>query len=123
MSELIVTEAGETFDNLILGTSIPILTENVIVVAGAGALNRGTILGKVTASNKYNICDSTKTDGTQTAVCILSESITATTDTVATVYRTGQFNRGKLIVAATDTVLNHEEELRKNSIFLTKMEG
>ena len=69
-----------------------------IVASGEGVLAEGTILGKVTASGKYAAYDNAASDGTQTAVGILSETVDATSADVSThMYVKGQFVEAELV--------------------------
>lgn len=51
--------------------------EPVTVVSGAGVLDIGTVLGKITASGKYKAAAADAVDGSQTAVAVLAEKIDA----------------------------------------------
>lgn len=117
------TIAGVTYDELIGGPELPLMTKNVTVVSGSGALTRGAILGKITASGKYEMVQlAAGTTGSQIADCILAADVdAASADAVATVYVSGRFNREKLIVRSTDTVELHEDELRDKNIYLTSL--
>lgn len=50
----------------------------ITIVSGAGKLVPGTVLGKITASGKYQPSPNTGSDGSQTAVAILVDSVDAT---------------------------------------------
>lgn len=50
--------------------------ETVTIVSGQN-LKAGAVLGKVTASGKYAAYDSTKSDGTQTAIAVLYADVDA----------------------------------------------
>lgn len=52
--------------------------DNIVVASGAGKLEAGTILAKVTASGKYVAAAATGSDGTQTAVAVLFRGVDAT---------------------------------------------
>lgn len=114
---------GVSYDELLGGPELPVLTKNVTIVSGAGKLVRGTVLGRITASGKYQTVQlSTSTDGSQIADCVLTGAVDASSaDVVATVYVSGRFNREKLTVLATDTVAKHEDELRDKNIYLTSL--
>lgn len=115
------TVPGQTFDELIGGTEVAILTANITLLAG-GNYKRGSVLGKITESGKYKLVDKAATDGSQIADVILADDADATAaDTVATSYVSGIFNREKLTVADNDTISGHEEELRDKNIYLTKL--
>ncbi|WP_296813857.1 hypothetical protein [uncultured Megasphaera sp.] len=113
MAELITTTAGVHYDDLIGGTNVSIVTQNV-AVSGA-TLARGALL--------------TVTDGTAvatakgaTANAILATPVVAE-DTVATVYVKGQFNRESIVIADGDDINSHEAELRNVGIYLTSLKG
>lgn len=71
----------------------------------AGDLKIGTILGKVTATGKYNVAVQTAVDGSAVAAGILMQDITvaATTDTKVLVMFRGpaSVSKGGLILGAT----------------------
>lgn len=78
--------------------------------SGTAADGKMVILGTTAASNEV-----------LTANCILADDVTIGTakDVVAAAYRTGHFNRNKLIVAKNYTIsATDEEELRKGGILL-----
>lgn len=52
--------------------------ERIVIVSGAGVLNAGTVLGKITASGKYKAYSDAASDGSQTAAGILYASVDAT---------------------------------------------
>ena len=92
-------------------------------------LKRGTVLALSDADNKVVVLGTSpkkfgegaaeKTE-TLTANCILSDDVTVgTKDCTVVAYRTGHFNRNKLIVADGYTLAHlDEEELRKVGILL-----
>ncbi len=104
-----VTETGISFEELIGGHEITALEKNISITSGT-ALARGSVL---TATGAL----AGKGD---TASYVLALDVSET-DTVATVYTSGMFNREKLIVAAEDTVDSHEAELRDVNIYLTSL--
>lgn len=119
---------GVHYDELIGGTAVPVITKNVTLKGVTAEYARGTVLSLV--SGKYEICDTTGTgdDGTdpnpaKAASAILAQAVKLTgTDTVATVYTAGMFNREKLVVKnSSDTIEAHEEELRAVGIYLTSV--
>lgn len=115
------TVDGQTFDELIGGTEVAILTANITLLAG-GNYKRGSVLGKITESGKYKLVDKAATDGSQIADMILSDNADAiAADTIATAYVSGIFNREKLTVANGDSIDGHEDELRGKNIYLTKL--
>ncbi len=123
MAELASKFDGVTYDEIIGGTAVAVMTANVTIASLSAAVSykRGTLLGVVTASGKYAVVDSAATTGEQVASVVLAQDIeVGTEDVVATVYTRGIFNREKLIVKAeADSASSHEEELRKVGIYLT----
>ena len=119
---------GIHYDELIGGTAVPVITKNVTLKGVTAEYARGTVLSLV--GGKYEICDTTGTgDGgiepnpAKAASAILAQAVKLTgTDTVATVYTAGMFNREKLVVKnSSDTIEAHEEELRAVGIYLTSV--
>ena len=91
----------------------------------AKTLKRGTVLalsGGTAGDGKLVVLGTTaKENETLTANCILADDVEVgtTADKDATAYRTGNFNRNKLIVAGGYTLkATDEEELRKCGIIL-----
>lgn len=126
MAELVSKFDGVTYDELIGGTAVAVMTANVTIakLSAAATYKRGTLLGVVTASGKYAIVDSAASTGEKVASVVLAKDIEVGTsdDVVATVYTRGIFNREKLIVKAeSDSASAHEEELRKVGIYLTSV--
>ncbi|WP_425057626.1 hypothetical protein SCACP_21430 [Sporomusa carbonis] len=122
MAELVNTVDTYEYDGLIAGTDPAIFTANEIIATGTGVLPRGRVLGKVTATGKLVSVDSTKTDGSEKPYAILAYPVDATSaDVVATVYKSGVFNREKLSFGGTDTASQHEDALRDLNIYLTSV--
>lgn len=126
MAELVSTMDGVTYDELIGGTAVAVMTANVTIakLSAAAAYKRGTLLGVVTASGKYAIVDSAASTGEKVASVVLAQNVAVGTDNdvVATVYTRGIFNREKLLVKdAGDNATKHEDELRKVGIYLTSL--
>lgn len=91
----------------------------------AKTLKRGTVLalsGGTAGDGKLVVLGTTAEENeTLTANCILADDVEVgtTADKDATAYRTGNFNRNKLIVADSYTLnATDEEELRKCGIIL-----
>lgn len=126
MAELASKFDGVTYDEIIGGTAVAVMTANVTIakLSAAATYKRGTLLGVVTASGKYAIVDSAASTGEKVASVVLAKDIEVGTadDVVATVYTRGIFNREKLVVKAeSDSASAHEEELRKVGIYLTSV--
>ncbi|MGJ0848268.1 head decoration protein [Tissierella praeacuta] len=107
------------YDNLFAGTNVPVLTKSVTLKSGQGVLKRGTVLGIVTNTGLAVPVDSSNTDGSEKADCILTDNIdTGNEDIVITAYSSGLFNRNALIFGGTDKAEKHETRLRELGIFL-----
>lgn len=78
--------------------------ESVTVVSGAGALVAGTVLGKITTGGKYTSYDDDNTDGSETAVGILTHAVDATSADVAAtlIVRLAEVTSAALIWAETN---------------------
>lgn len=107
------------YDNLLAG-DYPAVTDIRTIVSGQD-LSRGAVLGKVTASGKYTLCDSTAADGSESPVCILAEDCDASEgDVNAEVFLSGQFNEDQLTYGGTDDADTHRDALRDLNIYLKK---
>ncbi|WP_312908050.1 head decoration protein [Tissierella praeacuta] len=107
------------YDNLFAGINVPVLTKSVTLKSGQGVLKRGTVLGIVTDTGLAVPVDSSNTDGSEKADCILTDNIdTGDEDIVITAYSSGLFNRNALIFGGTDKAEKHETRLRELGIFL-----
>jgi hypothetical protein len=123
MEDLYSTIGTFERDNLCAGQDIPVLTKGITLAKGQGIINRGTVLGIITESGLLKPVDSSKTDGTQTANCILTDTVntgdsTATEDSTATAYISGLFNASALTFGGSDTYAKHQENLRSLGIYL-----
>ena len=111
---------SETYtpQNLIAG-DYPLVTD--IVTIDAGNLAIGSVLGKITATGKYVLCDTESEDGSEAPQCVLSEAADATDDEVnAVVYLSGMFDEAQLVFGGTDTADTHRAALRGKNIYLKK---
>lgn len=131
MKELNENVGSVEYDELInSGTpELDVCSVTVRGLASATVLKRGTVLALSDTDGKFAVLGTTpKTTGsgetakteTLTANCILADDAPiGTTDTTVNAYRTGHFNRNKLIVATGYTLKKaDEEELRKGGILL-----
>ena len=55
-----------------------VLSKTVVIAAGQGVLEAGTVLGKITASGKYGVYNNANVDGTETAKGLLKIKVDAT---------------------------------------------
>lgn len=112
--------SAETYipDQLIAG-NLKLVTDTITVVSGAGVLQRGTVLGKITASGKYTTALSASSDGSQTPVAILADYTDATSaDVSAPIYLMGEFNGAALTLGTGITLAAAKAALGPNGIFI-----
>lgn len=107
-------------DNLIVDTKISPLPKEILLKKNQGVLNRGTVLGRVSADGTCVPVDSTKVDGSQSPYCILCDKVDTekATDVVAVGYFTGVFDGESLSFGGDDNVETHEEALRQLNIHI-----
>ena len=83
-------------------------------LAGAPLL-RGTVLGRVTATDKYIPCVKTATDGSQVPAMVLAADTDASAaDVVAPAYDEGEIDAEKLILDASWTIQTLQAQLRQS---------
>lgn len=112
------TEGTYAPDKLIAGNAHLLVGRKVTIVSGQN-LTRGAVLGKITASGKYNLSLSGASDGSQTPDLILAENCDATSaDKVALAYARGDFNANALTLGTGHTVASITEGLRAKGITL-----
>lgn len=104
-------------DQLISGP-LQVVTDTGII-AKAGILKRGTILGKVKASGEYVLSKKSAEDGSEIPCAILVDDVNTTEDSVSGgVYLMGEFNQNRIIFDATWTLAELKDALRPFSVFL-----
>ena len=111
--------ATETYDKLLVGGSnYDALTKIGTVLTGQ-TLVRGSVLGIVTASGKYKLCDASASDGSEVPKFILvNDTDASAADAKATVYKTGVFNRQSLTWGTNGAPTGYETALHDIGIFL-----
>ncbi|GEB35300.1 head decoration protein [Brevibacillus parabrevis] len=120
MREQLVTRHVVSYDNLIAGAVMPVVTDTVVLAAGR-VYEKGAVLGMVTTSGKAVMVDSSKTDGSEKPYAVLAQTIDATlADTTAPVYLTGEFNMTKLSFGGTDDASKHKWSMRQIGMFLKR---
>jgi len=98
-------------DNLIAGSS-PIVTDSGNLITGQN-LARGSVVGRILASDKLTECDLAALDGSEVAVGILVHPIDATAaDKVCQIYTGGTFNSDEMTWHAS-----FDTEGKKNAAF------
>ena len=91
-----------TYDNLETGR-MPSATATRTMISGY-SLVRGAILGKITASGKYQEWDSGFVNGAQTPYAILAEDCDALAgDATCLIYTFGEFNEDELVYQTNET--------------------
>jgi hypothetical protein len=104
-------------DTLIAG-EFKIVTDTVTIGSGF-TLYRGTVLGLQTSSGNYIPCVKTATDGSQTPVAILADSIDTTAGaSTAGIYLTGEFDLNAMTIDVSWTGATIKAALRPSSIFV-----
>ncbi|EPV3838511.1 head decoration protein [Morganella morganii] len=112
-----VTHSVFNPDQLISGP-LQVVTDTGII-AKAGILKRGTILGMVTASGEYVISKKDANDGSEKPGAILVDDVDTTEGSVAGgLYLMGEFNQNRIIHDATWTAAELKSAMRQFSIFL-----
>ena len=109
--------------DLLLG-DYPVATRTVTIVSGAGALVRGTVIGKITSGGKYKTALSASSDGSQTPRYILAQDVDASAaDATALVYASGDFDSGKLTYGTGITAASAEAafEAANQPLFLKSL--
>ena len=106
-----------TPDNLIAGTAVNVVTENIFI--DTGNLKRGALLGRINATGKYVLSLSASIDGSEVPRAILAEDADATSADVITVgYLTGEFNTAAMTFGTGHTAASAKDALRDKGIFL-----
>jgi hypothetical protein len=127
MANLFSVMAEYDYDGLIASEQVPTVMVGVTLAAAQGVLQRGTLLGIVTATGLAVLCDSTKSDGSQNPQCILyatndTGTTGSTTDAPTTVpavaYASGIFNPAAIITVVGQSIFNFTTALRQLGIFL-----
>ncbi|GCD53043.1 MULTISPECIES: head decoration protein [Acetobacter] len=104
-------------DQLIAG-NLKLVTETVTFAEG-NTLQRGQVVGQVTATGKYIPCVKTATDGSQTPCGIVVDEVDASAaDATGAIYEMGEFNSNYMIFDASWTVDTLKPALRQFSIFV-----
>lgn len=104
-------------DQLISGP-LQVFTDTGII-AKAGILKRGTILGKVKDSGEYAPSKKGAEDGSEIPCAILVDDVNTTEDSVSGgVYLMGEFNQNRIIHDESWTAAELKDALRKFSVFL-----
>lgn len=106
-------------DNIFAATQVqPVTATAATVLSGEGVLARGSVMGRVSASGKLKLVNSSSDDGSQNPYGILADGVDATSaDATGVIFLTGEFNSDALVFGGTDTAATHEAEARKIGLF------
>lgn len=121
MSGSLVTPAqqAETFapDRLIAG-DFPIVTRSVTIAVNQ-TIQRGHLLGRITATGHHVISLAAASDGSQTPVAIAADNITTGGSTATTgVFETGEFDEAAVIYGTGHTAASVRGALTVRGIHL-----
>jgi hypothetical protein len=95
--------------------------DDIVIVAAGASLVAGSVLGRITASGKYKLCNSVAVDGSQVPRCVLAEAAAAAAvDVSASVYLSGDYDQNQLVFGGADTVATHRDGLRAMNIYPQK---
>lgn len=100
-----------TVDNLQAG-DYPVRSVDLALISGQN-LKRGTVLGKITASNKVTLSLAASSDGSEDVYGILAEDVDASSsDMNAIVYTTGDFNQAAMTFGSGHTADSTRDAFR-----------
>lgn len=109
--------ADNGYNNLITG-DYPLKGEEVTLESGQD-LNRGALLGKVTASGEYKLSASGAGDGSETPVAILADTTDASTAaTKCVAWIKGEFNYRAMTFGTGHTYENTKDALAQKGLIL-----
>ncbi len=109
-----------TPDGLVAGNAHLLTSRKITLITGQNLI-RGAVLGKITASGKYNLSLSAAADGSQTPDLVLAEDTDASAgDKVTIAYSRGDFIEQKLTIGTAHTADTIREGLRDKGIILVK---
>lgn len=111
---------SETFtpDRLIAGVTPPITKPDAVLISGQ-TLQRGALVGKITASGKLTLSLAAATDGSQIPYGILADYYDASAgDVTCAVYLSGVFNSNAITFGTGQTAAALYDTLRAQEIWL-----
>lgn len=104
--------------DLLIAGDHPIRTVEVTIISGQN-LQRGALLGKITASGKCNLSLAAAADGSQTPYAILVEAVNASGgDKKGLAYIAGDFNANQITFGTGHTATSVRDALAAKSIYL-----
>ncbi len=118
MSVSYTQSSPRTFDEL-FASEFPVIVRTATLASGAGALTRGAVLGKITASGKYLLSLSGALDGSEVPDAILAEDADATSaDAQVMIYLAGDFRADQLTIGSAHTAASIRDGLRDKGIYI-----
>lgn len=118
MSKATFDSTAYSPDNLVANNAHLLVTRSITLISGQN-LERGAVLGKITASGKYTLSLSAAADGSETPDLILAEATDASSGDVVTIaYARGDFNENALTIGTAHTADSIREGLRAKGITL-----
>lgn len=110
-------------DNLIAGNTIPVLTASATIAAAEGKLVRGTVLASGT-DGKLKQLATESAGASEVPYGILCDDVDATSEAVAEVYVSGQFNANALVTKAAYKMTAADiKALRDGGIYIENAMG
>jgi hypothetical protein len=111
-----ITTDTSTPDALVVGPGL--IARKVTLITGQNVV-RGAVLGKITASGKYNLSLSAAADGSQTPDLICAQDCDATAaDAECLAFESGKFNASALVLGTAHTIASIQEGLRVKGIHI-----
>lgn len=94
--------------------------DEVVIASGAGVLEPGTVLGKITASGKFKAAVDASEDGSEIASAVLGHRVNATDSDVPAVViaRAAQVKKPELVYAAGATANDMDAGLKAVGIIV-----
>lgn len=104
------------YDGLIAG-DFPLVTDTETVLTGLD-LERGTLMGKITATGQIQACDHTASDGSETPFGVLAEDIdTSGGAATGLIYLTGIFDSSKLTFGGSTAIADVKDAMRNVNLY------
>ena len=105
-------------DNLILG-DIPTISYDETIISGQD-VDRGCVMGMITASGKLTACDHTASDGSETPYGVMAEDCDASlADVECGVYVFGHFDSGELTFGGSSTIDDLKAAMRNVGLYVS----
>lgn len=112
-------------DSLIAGNGFPVLKEGIGLKAGQGVLKRGALIIK--NENKEGYLAGTASITGSVAGILTDDYDTGESDSgeniPATVYQTGEFNRGAVLVSSEAALDTYENEMKQLGLYLRNVQN